>query len=105
MNALKHGLRARELLTPDESAAEYEAFRNNALASLQPVEFLETELAEKIINTRLRLRRCDRIEAGLLGGGKRVMEEIVQVLRNSPEWLSQVSSLRTAACLKYFSAS
>ncbi len=62
-NAVQHGLRALELLTPDESPADYEAFCNDALASLKPVGFLETELAEKIINRSWRLRRCERLEA------------------------------------------
>jgi hypothetical protein len=75
-NPLKHGLRALDVLTPDESPADYEAFREGGLMDLKPVGFLETELAEKIINTGWRLRRCERIEAGLLGGGKHVMEEI-----------------------------
>ena len=54
-NPLKHGLCALDLLTPDENPDDYEAFHNDALASLKPVGFLETELAETIINVRWRL--------------------------------------------------
>jgi hypothetical protein len=75
-NSLQHGLRAEELLTPDECPVDYEAFRGGGLKDLKPVGFLEAELAESIIKTYWRKRRCARIEAGLLGGGKHVMEEI-----------------------------
>jgi hypothetical protein len=76
-NAIKHGLRACELLTPDEKPSDYEAYHNDALRDLAPVGFLETELAETIIKCFWRLRRCERIEAGLLGGGTHVMDKII----------------------------
>jgi len=75
-NSRKHGLLAKAVLTPDENPADYEAFRDEALASLKPVGFLETQLATNIIDSSWRKRRCARMEAGLLGGGKHVMDEI-----------------------------
>jgi hypothetical protein len=76
-NAIKHGLRARELLTPDEEPSDFESFCGDALRDLAPQGFMETELAEQIVSYCWRLRRCRRIEAELLGGGGHVMDQIV----------------------------
>ena len=76
MNARKHGLRGHEVLLPDEDPAEFEAFRENIFRDLRPVGFLEAELADHVVSSCWWLRRCDRIEAGLLGGGTYVMDEI-----------------------------
>ncbi|MGB7934658.1 MAG: hypothetical protein WCH04_21025 [Gammaproteobacteria bacterium] len=76
MNAMTHGLRARDLLTPDENPADYQAFRKEGLRDLAPKGFLEREIASSIIDGFYRLRRCRRIEAGLLGGGRHVMDGI-----------------------------
>ena len=86
MNAGKHGLRAHEVLLPDEDPAEREEFRNDALRDLKPVGFLEKQVVERCSWS---LRRCERIEPGLLGGGRHVMdmisskkpEEFVEMLR------------------------
>lgn len=76
MNAMKHGLRARELLTPDEEPSDFKSFCSDALRDLAPQGFMETELAEQIVSCCWRLRRCRRIEAELLGGGGHVMDQI-----------------------------
>jgi hypothetical protein len=44
---------------------------------------LESEFVERIVGYLWRLRRCRRIEAGLLGGGTQVMEPILQAGRKS----------------------
>jgi len=75
-NALKHGLTACQLLTPDEKPEEYEDFHENVLQNLKPIGFLEEHKAETITILLWRKRRCPRIEAALLGGGIHVMEEI-----------------------------
>jgi hypothetical protein len=64
-NALKHGLLAEPALLPDEDEAIYREFRRALLEDLQPLGALESSLAEKIVNETWRLRRYDRIEAGL----------------------------------------
>ena len=75
-NALKNGLTASQLLTPDEDPEEYEGFRKDVLQELKPVGFSEKEWAEIIVTLYWRKRRFPRIEAGLLGGGKHLMERI-----------------------------
>ena len=76
MNARKHGLRGHEVLLPDEDPAEFEAFRENIFRDQRPVGFLEAELADHVVSSCWWLRRCDRIGAGLLGGGTYVMDTI-----------------------------
>ena len=76
MNARKHGLRGHEVLLPDEDPAEFEAFRENIFRDLGPVGFLEVELADHVVSSCWWLRRCDRMGAGLLGGGAYVMDAI-----------------------------
>ena len=76
MNARKHGLRGHEVLLPDEDPAEFEAFRENIFRDLGPVGFLESELTDQIVSSRWWLRRCERMGAGLLGGGTYVMDTI-----------------------------
>jgi hypothetical protein len=76
MNAKKHGLRGHEGLLPDEDPAEFESFRENMFRDLRPNGFLESELADRVVYEFWILRRCERIGAGLLGGGTYVMDTI-----------------------------
>jgi hypothetical protein len=73
-NALKHGLRSSEIVTPDEDPADYEELRQELEKSLAPVGFVETVLVERVATHLWRLRRCVRIEACLLLGGPKVVE-------------------------------
>ncbi len=79
MNAVTHGLSSVEVLIPDENSADFESFRHDAHRDLAPVGSVETELVERIVGCFWRLRRCSRIEAGLLGGGTHVMDKIESV--------------------------
>ena len=65
-NATTHGLLARDLLLDDEEAAELQALRDGLQNDLQPDGELEGALVERIVSALWRLRRCGRIEAGLL---------------------------------------
>jgi len=100
LNARKHGLRAQEVLIPDEEPAGFESYRKDALRDLAPSGFLETELAETIVKSCWRLRRCERIEAGLLGGGADVMDQITHTTIDE-----FVAMLRPKKNLKDFSES
>ena len=89
MNARNHGLRCHEVLLPGEDPDEFEAFREDLSRDLGPVGMLESELADQVVSSCWWLRRCERIGAGLLGGGSHVMdmiaskkpEEFVEMLR------------------------
>ena len=65
VNAVKHGLTARDVVLPTESAEEFESFRTGLLAALDPVGDLEGVLAERIVTLLWRLRRVPMFEAAL----------------------------------------
>lgn len=68
-NALKHGLTGRAVVLPGENADEFESFRTDLLASLDPQGALESALAEKIVAIIWRLRRVPILEAALYRRG------------------------------------
>jgi hypothetical protein len=64
-NARKHGLYAKQVVTPGEDPELFEAFRQDLHANLKPVGPLEELLAERITVGLWRLRRVPEIEAAL----------------------------------------
>lgn len=64
-NAVKHGLTAQAVVLRDESASEFEQFRDGMLASLDPQSGVEQFLAERAVSAAWRLRRVDRREREL----------------------------------------
>ena len=64
-NALKHGLLARDAVMADEDAAEYDRQLQILEENLFPKNAIEFELVLQIADSRWRLRRITRIEAGL----------------------------------------
>jgi hypothetical protein len=64
-NARQHGLLSRDVVLPDESVADFEAFRLGLLGALMPVGKLEGMLAERVVGCAWRLHRLGLIEAGL----------------------------------------
>jgi hypothetical protein len=69
-NALKHGLLSREMLLPDEDAGAFAQLGRRLGEALDPVGELELVLTERIIRLVWRLRRLDKIEAGILAWEK-----------------------------------
>jgi hypothetical protein len=65
MNALKHGLTARQVTLFDERAEDFEAFHAELLGPLAPQGTVELALAERAVLCAWRLRRVYRIETGL----------------------------------------
>jgi len=82
MNARKHGLRGLEVLLPDEDPEEFETFRENLFQDLKPVGFLQAQVADQVVSSFWCLRRCERMAAGLLGGGAHVMSLIASKTRD-----------------------
>ena len=82
-NALAHGLRAAEILLPDEDEGAFRQFQQDVFSHFMPANALESEFVERIVGYLWRLRRCRRIESGLLGGGAQVMELILHTGRQS----------------------
>ncbi len=65
-NALGHGLRASQVLLPDEQEADLLAFRSELFNALEPCGAVEELLADRTTWVAWRLRRSLRVEAGLL---------------------------------------
>lgn len=61
-NAIKHGLRAVEIVIPGEDPSEFDTFRQDLLADLSPVGQMELMFADRIIGSFWKLRRSGRME-------------------------------------------
>jgi hypothetical protein len=61
-NALRHGLLSSQVVLADESAAEFDEFRERVTRDLSPVGEIEAILVERIVFASWRLRRVVRIE-------------------------------------------
>jgi hypothetical protein len=66
MNAVKHGLTAREITVEGERPEEFDAFREGLFADHKPASALERELIDRLAGLLWRLRRLPVVEAGLL---------------------------------------
>jgi len=66
LNALQHGLLAREVVLPGEDADAFEDLWNRVRADLSPVGPIEELLVDRIVNAMWRLGRLARAETALL---------------------------------------
>jgi len=64
-NALKHGLLAKEAFLPGEEANSFQELSERLYADLRPEGALETALVERMIAGLWRIRRLQRVEAGV----------------------------------------
>ena len=69
MNAMKHGLTARDVVLPGENPEDLDSFRAELVKSLDPQGALECELVETIVMIFWRLRRIPKFEALLYEHG------------------------------------
>src|SRR5713101_3769219 len=74
MNALKHGLTAKQVTLLDEKSEDFEAFYGHMINALCPVGALEEQLVERIVVCTWRLRRVYRIEAQLFAAAEPYVE-------------------------------
>ena len=65
-NAIKHGLFAYDVITIGENQKVFNEFNKSLIKELQPVDMLSMQIANRIIQTAWNLRRCDKIQSGLL---------------------------------------
>ena len=65
LNAVRHGLLARDAVLPGENSDAFEDLWNEVWAELSPVGPIEKLLVERIINSIWRLRRSVRAETAL----------------------------------------
>ena len=61
-NAIKHGLRAQQIVIEGESHEEFDDFRRVLLDDLSPIGQLEVMLADRIIGSFWKLKRSGRME-------------------------------------------
>ncbi len=83
VNALRHGLTARDVILPNENPDDFDTFRAELLTSLDPQGALESLLAEKIVADAWRLGRVPRFESALYTRGSKELlvrqaEELVR---------------------------
>src|SRR5215204_7747146 len=65
LNPLRHGLLSEEILLPGEDEEALRELAERLRAELQPVGELETLLVGRITSLLWRLRRLERVEAGI----------------------------------------
>jgi len=65
LNALRHGLLARDVVLPGEDADAFEDLWNQVRADLSPMGPIEELLSERVVNAIWRLRRLARAETAL----------------------------------------
>ena len=68
LNALKHGLLARDAVLPEEDPAEFDRQLRDLERDLRPENSLEFELVRQIADAQWRMRRLVRIETAFLSG-------------------------------------
>jgi hypothetical protein len=65
LNALRHGLLARDVVLPGEDVNAFEEFWNRVRADIAPVGPIEEFLADRVVNSLWRLLRLTRAETAL----------------------------------------
>ena len=73
-NALRHGLRARDVVLPEEDVDAFEDLLNRVRAELSPVGPIEELLADRVVSTMWRLGRSARAETALFDWRVRQLE-------------------------------
>jgi hypothetical protein len=66
LNGLRHGLRAMDLLLPNESMDEFQQVRSAFWSTYKPLGAIEEAWADRAVVALWRLRRLEFVEAGLL---------------------------------------
>ena len=66
LNALKHGLRAEQLILPNEDPEVFQAVVDGWIDALQPADAAESALVERAAMADWRLKRCVRAERARL---------------------------------------
>jgi hypothetical protein len=82
LNALKHGLTARQIVIPTEDPTEFEAFREAFWRDLDPQGALEEVVVAKITVDAWRLRRIPWLEAALHRRAfqESIIEELIEAV-------------------------
>ena len=82
MNALTHGLTAKDVLLPEEDEGAFDGLWDQFESELQPVGALEVRFVDRIVAALWRLNRVGKVEAGIFALERyraeyaRAMEEV-----------------------------
>jgi hypothetical protein len=74
LNALRHGLLARDVVLPGESADAFEELLSQVRAEFAPVGPIEELLVDRLVKIMWRLCRLDRVETALFDWRVRVLK-------------------------------
>jgi hypothetical protein len=66
LNALRHGMTAKQLVARDEDFGDFARFNEELRGTLAPTDPVEEQLVERIVVSAWRLRRLWRAEAGVI---------------------------------------
>jgi hypothetical protein len=75
LNAVKHGLTGKSRLVADEEQWQYDEHAARMHATYQPVGLAELDVVDELSDTRWRLARIPRLEAGLYAKGRMVFRD------------------------------
>jgi hypothetical protein len=70
LNAQKHGLTGQSVLVGDEDRAQYDAHTERMHALYRPIGEAELDIVSELSDTRWRLNRIPRLEAGIYAKGR-----------------------------------
>jgi hypothetical protein len=96
LNALKHGLQAKEVLIPGEDPADFDAMKSELRDDLKPEGHMESHFVDQIGFYEWNLRRVRRAEAGAIRGQilsateSDVEDEIDRPYEDSAELLPEI---------------
>src|ERR1700758_1095657 len=74
LNALQHGLLARDVVLPGESADAFEELLSRVRAEFAPVGPIEELVVDRLVKIMWRLCRLDRVETALFDWRVRVLK-------------------------------
>jgi hypothetical protein len=77
-NAVKHGLRAQDVVCADETARQYEEFAASLIADLAPADSVEEQLAQRIVTCTWRLLRMVNAEATMFDSWRMDEDDALQ---------------------------
>lgn len=77
-NAMKHGLRAQDVVCADETTRQYEEFAASLIADLAPADSVEEQLAQRIVTCTWRLLRMVNAEATLFDSWRMDEDDVLE---------------------------
>ena len=99
LNALRHGMTAKQLVARDEDFGDFARFSEELRATLAPADPVEEQLVEGIVVSTWRLRRLWRTEAGIIQVSQRYADhwdKAKVASASAPDKLTQLSRYEVA---------